>query len=51
MIRSFNYGVITLQDIERNPHLIFRCDGDYKLVIVEREEENDKSSNITGEIS
>ena len=38
MKREFNYGIITLQDIENNPHLIFICDGNYKRVIVEREE-------------
>lgn len=38
MKREFNYEVITLQDIENNPHLIFICDGNYKRVIVEREE-------------
>lgn len=38
MIRNFNYGLITLQDIERNEHLIFICDGDYKTILVERED-------------
>ena len=37
--REFNYGTITLQDIEKNSHLIFICDGDYKRVVVEKEEE------------
>lgn len=37
--REFNYGVITLSDIENNPHLIFICDGDYKRVVVEKEVE------------
>lgn len=37
--REFNYGIITLKDIENNSHLIFVCDGNYKRVIVEREEE------------
>lgn len=38
--RTFNYGVITLQDIENNSHLIFECDGNYKQVIVGNEEES-----------
>ena len=42
MKREFNYGVITLQDIERNEHLIFICNGDYKSVVVEREEDNNE---------
>ena len=37
MKREFNYGVITLKDIDNNSHLIFVCDGDYKSVLVERE--------------
>lgn len=38
MKKEFDYGVITLNDIEKNSHLIFICDGDYKRVIVDREE-------------
>lgn len=38
MAREFNYGEITLQDIENNSHLTFICDGDYKRVIVESED-------------
>lgn len=39
MKRIFNYECISIQDIENNPHLIFECDGDYKQVIVSKEEE------------
>lgn len=38
MEKEFDYGVLTLRDIERNSHLIFICDGDNKKVIVERED-------------
>ena len=38
MEREFSYEIITLQDIECNPHLIFVCDGDSKKVKIEREE-------------
>lgn len=34
MKREFDYGVITLGDIENNSHLIFICDGDKNKVIV-----------------
>lgn len=43
MKREFNYGIITLEDIENNSHLIFICDGNYKRVIVEREENNESN--------
>lgn len=36
MKRKFDYEVITLQDIENNSHLIFICDGDKKVVKVEK---------------
>lgn len=36
-MKEFNYGDITLHDIEINSHLIFICDADNKKVIVERE--------------
>lgn len=39
MKREFDYEVITLQEIDKNSHLNFVCDGDSKKVIVEREEE------------
>ena len=39
MERVFDYNTITINDIERNEHLIFICDGNYKRVIVEREGE------------
>ena len=42
MQREFEYGTITIHDIERNSHLIFICDGNYKRVIVEREEKNNE---------
>ena len=38
MKKEFDYGVITLNDIEKNSHLIFICNGDNKKVIVDREE-------------
>lgn len=36
--RTFNYGTITLKDIENNSHLTFECNGNYKQVIVSKEE-------------
>ena len=39
MKREFEYEVITLQNVERNEHLIFICDADSKKVIIEREDE------------
>lgn len=44
MIREFEYGTITINDIENNSHLIFICDGDSKKVKVDREEENNESN-------
>ena len=38
MKKVFSYKDITLQDIENNSHLIFECDGNYKQVIVGKEE-------------
>ena len=43
-MKTFNYEEITIEDIERNSHLNFICDGDSKKVIVEREEENGNSN-------
>ena len=39
MKREFDYKTITIENIERNEHLIFVCDGNKKVVKVEREEE------------
>lgn len=38
MEKTFDYSNITLQDIENNSDLIFICDGDKKVVKVERED-------------
>lgn len=38
MKREFDYGVITLGDIENNENLIFVCNGDSKKVEVGRDE-------------
>lgn len=38
-LHLFNYGTISIGDIENNSHLIFVCMGDEKQVLVEREEE------------
>ena len=37
-MREFNYENISIGDIENNSHLIFICDGDKKVILVEREE-------------
>lgn len=42
MKRVFDYEVISLQEIDKNAHLNFVCDADKKIVIVEREEENNE---------
>jgi hypothetical protein len=38
-MRYFDYKYISIGDIENNSHLIFICDADKKIVLVEREEE------------
>lgn len=42
-MKTFNYEDITIEDIERNSHLVFECDGDSKKVIVEREKEDGRN--------
>lgn len=44
MVREFEYGTITINDIENNLHLIFICDGDSKKVKLESEKENNESN-------
>lgn len=44
MERVFDYEVITLQNMERNEHLIFICDADSKKVTLDREEEENESN-------
>lgn len=39
MKRVFDYKTVTIENIERNSHLIFICDADGEKVILEREEE------------
>lgn len=39
MKREFDYGTISIQEIESNQHLIFICDGDNKKVVIESENE------------
>lgn len=38
-MKRFDYKDISIGDIENNSHLIFICEGDKKVILVEREEE------------
>lgn len=37
-MRKFDYESISIADIENNAHLIFICNADKKVILVEREE-------------